>query len=129
MSTNPFPITTTTTIERANRLISLKAHPGFIDLLRISNDLVQEATTTLVIYPGWDKDQISVLKARAQAAKEHHEQLFTRIIRAIQEGINEAKESELPGKSVSDALEQGDYVRTAVLEKFEDLDSRIPGSY
>jgi hypothetical protein len=128
---NPFVVTTTPTIERANRLLSVKANPGFIDILRISQQLVDEAVNASVDYPGWDAQQITVLKCRAQAAKEHHQQLIRRIMVAIQDGLDAAKVDleNLPQKTAAEVIDQGDLVRQETLKHFSDLDSRVPGSY
>ena len=135
--TAPFVPTTTPAIERANRLISLRAHPGFNDLLRLSQELVQSAADICADYPGWDDKQIVVLKVRMQAAKEHHQLLLAKINEAIEEGISEGREKSpsLPEKTAAEALEQGDFVRMRVLEKFSDMDNnpvtdnRPAGSY
>lgn len=127
----PFESTTTPVIDRANRLISLKTHPGFLDVLRISQELAKTANDILVNYPGWDPQQVMVLKVRAQAAKEHHELLISKIQEAIHDGIVESS-SAFPAreeKSPEAMLEQGDFVRQKVLEKFENLDLRPAGSY
>jgi hypothetical protein len=130
---SPFVPTETPAIARANRLISLRTHPGFLDVIRISQEISEEATAVLVDYGGWDKDQIQVLKARAQAAKEHHALLLAKINDAIQGGIAEAKAQEaaraVPEKTPAEALETGDYVRQEVLRKFQDEDMRAAGSY
>jgi len=120
----PFPARTTEAIERANRFMALREHPAYNDLFRISQGLVEEATANLIDYPGWDKDQIAVLKARAQAAKEHHKLLFVKIAEAIQEGIGEAKQS----LSEREKAEQSDQLRAAVLSHM-DGDVRVGGSY
>lgn len=127
----PFAVTTTPIVERANRLLSVKSNPGFIDILRISQQLVDEATDASVDYPGWDAQQITVLKCRAQAAKEHHQQLIRRIMAAIQDGLDAAKAdlSSMPAKTPTEIIEQGDLVRQEFLKKAEDLDSRVPGSF
>ena len=120
------------TIERANRLMSLQANQGFPDLWEISQDLVKNLTATAIEYPGWDLQQLMVLKARAQAAKEHHELLFGTIKDAIESGIRaQAASPDLHSKTIAEVLEQGDYVRQAVLTKFEEMesDSRAAGSY
>ena len=119
-------------IDRANRLLSLRSNPGFRDAWQISKALSDEATRISVTYPGWDPQQIMVLKARAQAALEHHELFFAKIIEAIREGVQEqANQSNLAEKPVSEILETGDYVRQQVLTRFEELDNetRAPGSY
>jgi hydroxyethylthiazole kinase-like sugar kinase family protein len=130
-SATPFVPTTTPAIERANRLISLRTHPGFLDILRLSQELVDSATAILVNYGGWDKDQITVLKVRAQAAKEHHELLIAKINDAIQDGIAEgrAQAETLPTKTAEESVDQGDYVRQKMMQKFEELDTRPSGSY
>ena len=125
----------TPTIERANRLMSLQANQGFPDLWEISQDLVKNLTATAIEYPGWDLQQLLVLKARAQAAKEHHELLFGTIKDAIEAGILEQKaamESAKPTpEEIRSAIEQGDLVRQAVLTKFDqkDAEQRTAGSY
>lgn len=140
MSSNPSPVTektapfvptTTAAMDRANRLISVRTHPGFLEILRISQDLVQSAVDMCVDYPGWDAQQIVILKVRMQAAKEHHELLLARINEAIQIGIEEGrtKTATLPEVSPDDIVDHGDYVRQAVLEKFNENDMRAAGSY
>ena len=126
---SPFVPETTPTIERANRLISVRSNPGFLDILRISQSLVDSAAAILVDYGGWDSQQITVLKARAQAAKEHHNMLLGAINDAIREGVEESRTQVQPTKTAIESLEQGDYVRQATLGKFDELDSRAAGSY
>jgi hypothetical protein len=131
MSATPEPISTPA-IERANRLLSVRTNPGFADIVQISLELVNSLTATAIDYPGWDKDQLMVLKVRAQTAKEHHELLFAKIIEAIRTGIEEqAANSNLTKKSVTEILEQGDLVRQEVLTKFAEMDTdgRLPGTY
>ncbi len=132
-ATKPFVQTTTPAIERANRLISLRAHPGFIDFLRLSEELVQIATDISVDFGGWDTQQIVILKARAQASKEHHQGLLGKLQEAIDIGLAEAREQleSLPEKTAQELQDQGDYVRLKVLQNFEkrDQDARVAGSY
>ena len=119
-------------IDRANRLMSLRTNPGFSDLFQISKHLVESLTSTAIEYPGWDIQQLMVLKARAQAAKEHHELLFGTIKDAIEAGIRaQAASPDLHSKTIAEVIEQGDYVRQAVLTKFEEMesDNRAAGSY
>lgn len=127
----PFVQTSTPNIERANRLISLKSHPGFFDLLRLSQELVQSAADICADYGGWDAQQIVVLKVRMQTAKEHHQMLIAKIHEAITLGVEEGKAlaPTLPEKSPEDMVAQGDYVRAKTLQKFEEIDTRAPGSY
>jgi len=129
----PFVQTTTPVIERANRLLAVRAHPGYLDILRIAQEISDSATAVLVDYPGWDKDQIAVLKARAQAAKEGYELLIAKINEAIMDGIAEAKAAVNAGviaaQSNEEAVETGNIVRQKVLQKFEEMDTRVPGSF
>lgn len=128
---SPFQTTTTPNIERANRLISVRSNPGFLDILRISQEIVDNQTACIVDYPGWDKDQMTVLKVRAQCSKEHHQLLLAKINEAIQLGVAEASSQvfNLPEKTAEEAVDQGDFVRQRVLEHFEDQDNRPAGSY
>jgi len=91
--------------------------------------MVQEAADICADYQGWDAQQITVLKVRMQCAKEHHQRLLARIQDAIRAGIEEAKISTLPAKTPDDAIDHGDYVRQVVLQKFEEADGRVAGSY
>lgn len=127
----PFVPTTTPTIERANRLISVRTHPGFLDVLRISQEIVQSAVDVCRNYPGWDERQLIVLHARMKCAEEHHQLLIAKINEAIRDGIAESssQSTSLPEKSASDAVDQGDYVRQQVLQKFDEQDNRPAGSY
>lgn len=128
---NPIADTTTPAIQRANRLMSLRSNPGYQDLLQISAQLVKEASDTSIDYPGWDAQQIAVLKSRAQGSKAHHEEMQRRIQSAIQDGIAEgrAMRDTLPQVSAEEALETGDFVRQEVLKKFEEEENRPAGSY
>jgi hypothetical protein len=129
---SPFEQNDTPTIELANRLLSLRAHPGFRDLVHLSQTMVDEAARIAITYPGWDPQQMIVLKSRAQAALEHHELLFAKITEAIRAGVQEqAASSTMPEKPVSEILETGDYVRQEVLTKFNELEQegRLPGTY
>jgi hypothetical protein len=130
-ATAPFVQTTTLAIDRANRLISLRANPGFLDLMRISQDLIQSAVDTCSDYPGWDPQVMVVLKVRMQAAKEHHQLLFSKIQDAISDGVEEsrAQVASMSAKTAAEAVDQGDYVRQKVLETFDQYDSRPAGSF
>ena len=131
----PFVAITTPTIERANRLMHVQTLPGFLDIIRISQELVKDADTACADYGGWDPQQIVVLKVRMQAAREHHALLLKKIKDAIEAGILEQKaamESAKPTpEELRSAIEQGDLVRQAVLTKFDqkDAEQRTAGSY
>ena len=129
MSESPFVPVTTPTIERANRLISVRTNPGFLDILRISQEIVNSAADIVRDYPGWDLQQLLVLKVRSQVAKEHHDMLFAKINEAIRAGVDEMNASNLPEKTPTEVLEQGDLVRQQVLTKFDEMESRSAGSY
>jgi hypothetical protein len=122
---------TTPNIERANRLMSLKSHPGFYDWLRISQELVDEAAAVSIDYGGWDAQQITVLKCRAQAAKEHHQLMIAKMLDAIRIGVEEARVQMTvePQKTTAEMIEQGDLVRIKTLEHFDEMDGRVAGSY
>lgn len=127
----PFAPSTTPTIERANRLMGLRVHPGFLDLVSLSQEIIQEAVDTCSSYPGWDPQVMVVLKVRMQVAKEHHERLLGKINETIQNGITEGRAliSSLPAKTADEIVDQGDYVRQEVLKHFEEEDQRVAGSY
>lgn len=136
-SAQPFVATTTRNIERANHLLSLRAHPGFQEILALLAEMVKEAVDTCTNYPGWDAQQIVVLKVRQQAATELRDMLVAKINEAVQVGLSEASmleaEKKLPPKTAQEIIEQGDHVRRIVLEKFQELDTanetRSPGSF
>jgi predicted GTPase len=131
MSATFEPISTPA-IERAQRLMSVRANQGFRDIIQISLEIVNSLTAIATDYPGWDKDQLMVLNVRAKTAKEHHELLFARIQDAIRTGVQEqAAHTNLTDKSVTEVLETGDFVRQEVLTRFSemDFDGRLPGTY
>ncbi len=125
----PFTAPTPLAVEISNRLQAVRQLPGYVEIMRISQSLVEEATAVSVDYPGWDMQQSFVLKARAQAAKEHHQMLFHRIQQAIQDGIMEAAEKkDLQTEKTKDSIHLADELREEVLSVMSD-DNRIPGSY
>ena len=128
---SPFVQTTTPAIERANRLLSLRAHPGFRDLLRIFQELTEKAVQNCSGYPGWDPQVIVVLKVRQQCAMEHAQAVLSEIEAQIQAGVAEGieKAADLPVKNAGEILDQGDYVRQAMLQRFADEDNRPAGSH
>jgi hypothetical protein len=128
---NPIADSSTPAISRANRLMSLRSNPGFQDLLQISLQLAKEAADVSIDYPGWDSQQIAVLKSRAQGSKEHHYELLRRIQAAIEAGLAEGRaiKEQLPHMSAEEALETGDFVRQEMLKHFEEEDNRPAGSY
>ena len=128
----PFIKTVSPTIERANRLLSLRDNPGFYDLQCIAQDLVQNAADQCADYGGWDDRQIVVLKVRMQCAKEFRDLFFAKLNEAIRTGIEEQSlQMNLAEKTPTEIIEQGDYVRREVLTHFAEMDqeTRSPGSY
>lgn len=133
----PFVPTTTRNIERANHLLAVRQHPGFIDIMHLLQEMVQTAVDQCSDYPGWDAQQIVVLKVRQQTAKEMYQLLIAKIQEAIRTGVEESQrlesEKAIPPKTVQEILEQGDHVRRLTLEKFAEMDtaneSRAPGSF
>lgn len=126
-----FEATSTPNIDRANRLIALRAYPGFNDVIRMSQELVQESIDKCNSYPGWDDKVIIALAIRQKAAAEYREALLTKINLAIEIGVSEARAllSSLPAKTVDEVIDQGDLVRQRVLENFAEQDNRPAGSY
>lgn len=126
----PFAAPVTPGIERANRLMAIKAMPGYVEIMRISVGLVKMATDQLVEFPGWDEKQIAVLKARAQAATEHHKLLFSSVDDAIRDGVTEASEKkDLHSNESKAILNESDRVRAEVLAHTPEEDMRVAGSY
>src|SRR3981189_3554609 len=87
----PFVPTMTPAMARANRLMSIRVHPGFLDVLSLSQEIIQEAVKACSGYPGWDSPAMVVLKVRMQVAEEHHQGLLGKIQEAIQDGIAEGR--------------------------------------
>lgn len=132
----PFVPVTTPTIERGNRLLAIRQHPGFNDLIRIGQDLVQEAMEQSRDFGGWDPQQIAILKARHQAAYEYHVRFLARIQAYIEQAITEvrAAQNENPKAepTAQEILDNGDFVRQEMLKRFEQMDkedNRPAGSY
>jgi len=121
----PTPLAT----ERSNRLTAVRALPGYVEIMRISAQLADEAAASLVDWPGWDMQQLVTLKARAQAAKEHHNMLFDRIERAIRDGVAEADEKkDLQVDQTKGSIRMADEIREEFLKTMPE-ELRIPGSY
>jgi hypothetical protein len=130
----PFEQRTTLTIDKANRLIALKAHPGFNDLVALSEQTVKLAEEALVGYEGWDRDELNARSIAFRAAKRSHEMLFGRMAHAIQQGIEEAaavRDSGAPGDFSAEAADMADQLRVRVLQHMDETkyETRIPGTY
>lgn len=100
---------------RGNRLMHLATSPGFNDLKQIMTQLVQEAADASTNFPGWDTQQIVMLKVRHQTAKEMSEQLFNRLNFIIDSSATPAHNA------------AGEPTFKAIHEEY--ADSRVPGSY
>jgi acyl-coenzyme A synthetase/AMP-(fatty) acid ligase len=132
---NPYEARTTLPIDRANRLLALRGHPGFQDLIAISLQTVKAAEAAVVDYDGWDKDELVARSIAFRAAKRSHEMLFVNMAAVIQNGITEAVQlrdeqvAALPNDKKS--AEMADELRALVLEQMKDdkYETRIPGSY
>lgn len=98
-------------IARGNRLLHLATSPGFNDLRRLVDELVQEASDASADFPGWDSEQIVMLKVRHQAAKEMRDQIFARL------------------NSLIDSTTSSEHNTPQATREPEFTDSRIPGSY
>src|SRR5258707_6692411 len=68
----------------ANRLIALKAGPGFHDLKLIGNVMRYEADEAVRNYVGTDKDELFTLNLRRQVADAMVAEFFSRIDIAIE---------------------------------------------
>ena len=130
---NPFVNTMTPAMDRAQRLLSLRQHPGFRDLIRLSQDMADKVDMDLRRYPGWDLQQLAVLHARVKAAQEHHEAWMGAVQEAINQGEAEAVElrdaNQLAAKTPEQIVEESDMLRIRMLNRFAEMDNRIPGSY
>jgi len=120
-------------IDRANRFMSLKAHPSFNDLFALSTEIVAVAEAALTTFQGWDKDELVARAIAFRAAKKFHEQLFVKMATAIQEGVAEAMRMKNEDPAVFNdrhAADMADDLMIKVLEKETEVNEmRVPGSY
>jgi hypothetical protein len=127
----PLPVVSTTAIERANRLVALRSHPGFPDLIQIALEMASEAEEKLTSFNGWDPAAIAAIAVASQVSRRFQRELMRRIQERINEGILEARtlQNSENEKTVREVLDQSDFVRRKALEMFDDLDNRVAGSY
>ena len=130
----PFEPRTTLTVDRANRLMGLKAHPGFNDLVRLSEETVRAAEAAVTEYSGWDKDELVARSIAFRAAKRSHEMLFTRMAQAIQDGVAETLQQRSEQPLTFDAREadaMAEDLRAEVLRQIDEqnYDTRVSGTY
>jgi hypothetical protein len=128
---NPFQPDTTLSIDIANRLHSLRAHPGFYDLVRISEETVKEAEEAFVNFTGWDKEELAARSLAFRSANKHHQRLWEKVEAAITNGIEEARQARDEADPYNkETADMADNLRTAVLRKHsEAYDTRVPGTY
>lgn len=110
-------------VARANRLLGVRSHEGWQDVMDIATRLVHDVMNTAVDFEGWDAQQITVLKGRAQGAKAIVDQLIIEINEAINLGIYVARTNE--GENY-EAVAQTDELRETILSHGE---GRVAGSY
>ncbi len=67
----------------ANRMLALKASPGFHDLRLLAEMLEREAAVAARDFPGFDPQEIVTLKVQSQTAHKVLAELFGRIDAAI----------------------------------------------
>lgn len=132
---NPIESRTTPYIDRASRLLSLRGHPGFGDLVALSQETVNIARAALVNFEGWDKDELVARSIAYRAAEKSHEMLFVRLAQAIQTGIEEAsavRDAAIPANQYSkEAADMSDELRAQVIQQIDqsNYETRTPGSY
>lgn len=131
---NPYEATTTMSIDIANRLYSLRAHPGFNDLVRLSERTVKVAEDAFVMYEGWDKDELNARSIAFRSARRFHEMLWGLMENTIQNGIAESRQAQeavsLEDPYGEEAANMADHLRVAVLKRTdESYDSRVSGTY
>jgi hypothetical protein len=129
---NPYAPRTTMTIDRANRLIGLKSHPGFNDFVALINEVVKVAEDAFVSYEGWDNEELVARSIAFRAAKKFEEQLLTRMGGLIQAGIAEAMMARdaNPQANNADAADGADELRAAILTELDNrYETRVSGTY
>lgn len=139
LSAKAFEPTMTPAMERANRLAAVRVHPGFLEIVRIMQEVEQLATDEALSFTGWDTLQIALRAASMRTAQQYRKQVLQRIQDAIDEGVADARRqvemATLAAKTPDEVVEQSDYVRAQVLENFESRDEkandpmRVAGSY
>ena len=126
----PFEARTTLGIDIANRLYSLKIHPGYHDLVRMSESVVQIAEDAFINFRGWDKDELQARSLAFQAAKRFHTLLFSKVEEAISSGIEELRAAKQEAEPFSrEVADMADDLRVAALQFADDNETRIPGTY
>jgi hypothetical protein len=125
----PFEPRTTMTIDRANRLMGLKSHPGFQDLVALSLETVRLAEAAVTDYQGWDKDELVARSIAFRAAKKSHEMLFYKMATVIEEGVLEATQKR-QNNNDADADAMAEELKVEVFRQLDErFDSRVGGSF
>lgn len=103
---------------RAERLGHLTQSPGWPDLVKILNDLVNEQVTAVNAFAGWDKDQKADLMTRQQTVIQMRDELIRRV-----EKILLAQFAPSDNNTEQDAT-LADELRRKIMNE-----TRIPGTY
>lgn len=101
--------------ELVNRLSALRSSPGWNDLLTISKELVDQTVQNVEDYEGWDPEQLTILVARMQAAKQHHKTLFGHIMTVINEGLAQEMD-QVNSQQTEEQIKEADRLREAMME-------------
>jgi hypothetical protein len=115
-------------VARGNRLRILKQTPGYIDLFKISEAIVANATKVLMDFQGWDNEQIARLRTYAKATHDFHALLFGTVNETLREARQEADliaEEEAIRRSSRDVVQEADELRLDSLLAFDHLDEMI----
>lgn len=103
---------------RGQRIAYTMQSPGWPDLVRLLNELVQESVTQVNSFQGWDRDQKCDLMARQQACSGMRDEFFRRL-------NNFLLAASLPSENnTPQASTLADELRERALNE-----TRIPGTY
>lgn len=103
---------------RAIRLGYLTQSPGWPDLVKMLNDLVNEQVSACMAFEGWDKDQKCDLMTRQQTAMQFRDELLKRIQNFLLAPDMPQGDNPIQAQTLADAVNQSG-----------ETDTRIPGTY
>lgn len=103
---------------RAERLGHLTQSPGWPDLVKIFNDLVNEQVNAVNAFTGWDKDQKCDLMTRQQTAKQFRDEVISRVEKILLAQFQPSDDNSEQDATLADELRK----------KFLN-ETRIPGTY
>jgi hypothetical protein len=125
-------------VNRGYRLTSLTSSPGYIDLQRIAEALIQRARDAYERFEGWDAMQILALQQRIKTSIEFRDQLFA----TVNQQIEASRQQELSihaeehsAKPEMQKADEADELRAKALALFESMnptpesDGRIAGTF